>query len=145
MIKLHEVAGKIMGSLEAFDGSRAAMDASQILIVRGMSRKRFKAEETTTVLYNLLDEIGAKKIDMFSKDGKGILGTIDENIRANVEIQGETDVYGIYRLKKSFEAMNCYVEYALGLLEDTGIFIALWMDKSGLGPKFIELVISEVE
>lgn len=145
MIKLHEVAGNIMGSLEAFDGSRAAMDTSKILIVRGMSRKRFKAEETTTVLSNLLDEIGAKEIDMFSKDGKDILEAMDENIRANVEIQGETDIYGIYRLRKSFEAMNCYVEYKLGFLGNIGIFIILWMDKSGLGPRFIELVVSDLE
>ncbi len=145
MIKLHDLAGRIMSSLEAFDGSRSALDAPQILIVRGISKKRFDKEETSVLLSNLLQELGAEKIDLFSDEAGDIIGIMDENIRKNVEITGETDVYGIYRLKKSFEAMNFHVEYVLGLLDDVGIFIVLWMDKSGLGPRFVEVVVSNME
>ena len=44
MMKLHRTAGEIMGYLEAFEGSRPALDASDILIVRGMSRKRIGSD-----------------------------------------------------------------------------------------------------
>ncbi len=144
-MKTHEVAGNIMGSLEAFHGSRPAMDTPQILIVRGMSRKDIQPEELETVVFNLLNEIGARKIDMFSDEASDIIGVMDEYIRESVEIPGETDIYGIYKLKESFEAMNCHMEYAMGLLDGIALFMVLWMDKSGLGPKFVELVVANLE
>lgn len=144
-MKTHEVARTIMASLEAFHGSKPSMDTPQMLIVRGMSRKEIKPDEMEPVISNILDEIGARRIEVFSDEAKNIIGIMDENIRALVQIQGETDVYGIYRLKESFEAMNCHVEYALGLLNGIAVFIILWMDKSGFGPKFVELVIANLE
>ena len=144
-MKIHEVAGTIMTSLEAYRGSRPSMDTSQMLIVRGMSRKNIKSEELDLTVNNVLNEIGARRIEVFSEEAKDVIGVMDEYIRGQVEIQGDTDIYGIYRLKESFEAMNCHVEYALGLLDGIGIFIILWMDKSGLGPKFVELVLANVE
>ena len=41
--------------------------------------------------------------------------------------------------------MNCHVEYVLGLLNGIAIFMVLWMDKSGIGPKFVELVLANLE
>lgn len=144
-MKTHEVARNIMASLEAFQGSKPSMDTPQMLIVRGMSRKEIKPEEMAPVISDILDDIGARRIEVFSDEAKDIIGIMDENIRALVQIQGETDVYGIYRLKESFEAMNCHVEYALGLLHNIAVFIILWMDKSGFGPKFVELVVANLE
>jgi hypothetical protein len=144
-MKTHEVAGNIMNSLEAFQGSKQSMDTPQMLIVRGMSRKEIKPEELAMVVSDTLDEIGARKIDVYSPEAKDIIGIMDENIRAQVPIQGETDVYGIYKLKESFEAMNCHVEYSLGIVNSIAIFMVLWMDKSGFGPKFVELVVANLE
>ncbi len=144
-MKIHEVAGDIMTSLEAFHGSRPSMDTSQMLIVRGMSRKNIKPEELDSAVYNVLNEIGARKIEVFSDEAKDVIGVMDEYIRGQVEIQGDTDIYGIYRLKESFEAMNCHVEYSLALLDGIAIFLVLWMDKSGIGPKFVELVLANLE
>ena len=36
---------------------------------------------------------------MYSDETADIITILDEQIRSHVEIQGETDVYGIYRLK----------------------------------------------
>ncbi len=144
-MKTHEVAGQIMTSLEAFHGSRPSMDTPQLLIVRGMSRKEMKPEDLAPVVSDIFREMSIQRIDVFSEEAKDIIGIIDENIRSQVEIQGETDIYGIYRLKESFEAMNCHMEYALGLLNNISIFMVLWMDKSGFGPKFVELVVSNLE
>jgi hypothetical protein len=144
LIGLHEIAGEIMNYLDAFEGSRPALDASNILIVKGKSRKRFPIEETAEILSRIYETLGAEKIDTFSDAGANIISLMDENLRNNVEIQGETDIYGIYRIKKSLEAMNCHVEYALGILDEVGIFIVVWIDKSGFGPKFVEIVVSSI-
>lgn len=144
-MKINEVAGNLMNSLEAFKGSRPAMNTPQMLIVRGMSRKEMEPDELEKVISEVLDGIGARRIEVYSDEAKNIIGVMDENIRGQVEIQGDTDIYGIYRLKNSFEAMNCNAEYALGLIEGLAVFIVLWMDKSGLGPKFVELVVVNLE
>ena len=59
---------------------------------------------------------------MYSDETADIITILDEQIRSHVEIQGETDVYGIYRLKESFESMNCHADYGMGLLDDIAIF-----------------------
>jgi hypothetical protein len=41
--------------------------------------------------------------------------------------------------------MNCHAEYGMGLLNQTAIFMILWKDKSGMGPLFVELVISMLD
>jgi len=145
VIILRKVASTIMGELGAFEGSRPALDASNILIVRGMSRKKIAAHDMAKVLSKLLKKLGAKEVDVFSDEATDVIGIMDERIRNNVEIQGETDVYGIYRLKESLEAMNCDVEYSLGIMDNAGIFIVMWADKSGIGPRFVEVVVASVE
>jgi len=143
-MQTHKIAGKVMESLEAFHGSRPAIDAQNILIVRGMSGKKFD-DEMDTVLSDLLKTIGAQEIDIFSKDGGDIIGIMDERIRANVPVQSETDISGIHMMKDSLESMGCDVDYNLGILDDSGIFIVSWMDKSEMGPRFVEVVVAVLE
>ena len=133
-----------MGDLEAFHGSKPAIDADNILIVRGMSRKRFN-EELDEVLSHLLKKLDARQIDMFSEEGGNIIGIMDERIRESVNIPSETDITGVYRLKESLEAMNCNVAYALGIIDNIGAFIVTWKDKSGIGPQFVEVVVANME
>lgn len=144
-MQTHEVAGKVMESLEAFHGSKPAIDAQNILIVRSMSQKKFDTPKMDTVLSDILKNMGVHEIEMFSKEGGDIIGIMDERIRSNVSIQSETDISGIHRMKDSLEAMGCDVEYTLGTLDDLGIFIVTWMDKSGIGPRFVEVVVANLE
>jgi len=144
-MQTNKIAGKIMNALEAFHGSRPAIDAHNILIVRGMSRKRFDSEKMDVFLSDLFKDIGARQVDMFSKEGGNILGIMDERIRENVPIQTETDVSGIQKLKQSLEAMNCQVEYALGIQNNMGIFIVTWIEVGGIGPRFVEVVVANLE
>lgn len=145
MNQTHKIAGKIMEELEAFHGSRPAIDANNILIVRGMSKKEFNAGKMDVTLLNLLESLGARQIDMFSEEAGNIIGIMDERIRENVSIQGETDISGVYRLKESLEAMNCDVAYTLGLIDAIGTFIVTWKDRSGIGPQFVEIVVASME
>jgi len=142
LIKLHKVAGNIMSQLEAYDGSRAALDTEEILIVRGRSRKRIPAEEMNEELNKLMASMEAREIEMFSEEATDLIRLMDEQIRSSVNIQSETDVSGIERLKESLESMNFHVEYRLGLLEKAGFFTIIYKDKSGVGPCFVEAVIS---
>lgn len=144
-MKTRNIAGQIMGKLEAFDGSRASIDTPEILIVRGRSRMRIEPDALGKTISGLLKELKAQELDMYSDETGDIITIMDEHIRSQVEIQGETDVYGIYRLKESFESMNCHADYGMGLVDDFAIFIILWKDKSGMGPLFVELVISSLE
>ena len=144
MKPIHKIAGQIMGDLEAFHGSKPAIDADNILIVRGMSRKQFN-DELDSVLLNLLKSLDARQIDMFSEEGGNVIGIMDERIRESVNISSETDVTGVYRLKESLEAMNCDVAYTLGLIDNIGTFIVTWKDKSGIGPQFVEVVVANME
>jgi hypothetical protein len=141
----HEIAGKVMGELGAFHGSRPAIDTPQILIVRGMSKKKIDPEKLSITISDIMTSIGGRKMDIFSEEATDVIGIMDENIRATVEIPGETDVYGIYRLKESFEAMNCHTDYGLATIGQIAVFLVLWKDKSGLGPLFVELVVSNSE
>jgi hypothetical protein len=144
-LKTRNIAGKIMGQLEAFEGSKAAMDSTELLIVRGKSRKKIKPEELGPTISQIFEVLGARELDMYSDETADIITIIDEQIRSQVEIHGETDVYGIYRLKESFENMNCHADYGMGLLDNMAIFIVLWKDKSGIGPLFVEQVVSALE
>lgn len=144
MKPIHKIAGHVMGDLEAFHGSKPAIDADNILIVRGMSRKQFN-EELDEVLSNLLKNLDARQIDMFSEEGGNIIGIMDERIRESINIPSETDITGVYLLKESLEAMNCNVAYALGIIDNVGTFIVTWKDKSGIGPQFVEVVVANME
>lgn len=144
-MKTRNIAGNIMGQLEAFEGSKAAMDTTQLLIVRGRSRQRIKPEDLGSTISQIFKDLNARQLDMYSDEIADVITIIDEQIRSQVEIPEETDIYGIYRLKESFESMNCHADYGMGLLDDIAIFIVLWKDKSGMGPMFVELVVSTLE
>lgn len=144
-MKTRNIAGQIMGQLEAFEGSKAAMDSTELLIVRGKSRQKIQPQELGSTISQILKDMKARELDMFSDETADIISIIDEQIRSQVQIQGETDIYGIYRLKESFESMNCHADYGMGLVDDIAIFIVLWKDKSGIGPLFVELVVSALE
>jgi hypothetical protein len=110
-----------------------------------MSKKKIDPEELSITISEIMKVIGARRMDVFSEEATNVIGIMDENIRATVEIPGETDVYGIYRLKESFESMNCHTDYGLGTIGQIAIFLVLWKDKSGIGPLFVELVVSNSE
>ncbi|HSO26209.1 MAG TPA: DUF2120 domain-containing protein [Methanobacteriaceae archaeon] len=143
LIKLHKIAGNIMGYLEAFDGSKAALDSDKILIVRGRSRKRINAENMAEELNGVMETLNAREIEMYSDESTALIGLMDEQIRSTVDINVETDAGGIEHLKESLESMNFFVDYKLGSTGKAGFFVVIWKDKSDVGPCFVEIVISD--
>lgn len=144
MMKLHRIAGEIMGYFEAFEGSRPALDSKEILIVRGMSRKRMNIEDMGRELDGLIEKLGAEELELISEEGTALIGVMDEQIRSCVEVGTETDIGGIHRLKEALEDMNFSVNYRLCMTEDTGLFVVLYRDRSGVGPCFVEVVVSDI-
>jgi len=144
LIKLHRLAGEIMTYLDAYEGSRPALDAAQILIVRGHSKKRIKADNMKKILDELMEHLQAEEIDLLSDAGTDLIGIMDEHIRRNVDVDADPDIAGVQRLKESLENMNFTVEYRLGIAEKTGFFIVLYKDKSDMGPCFVEIVVSDL-
>ncbi|MDI3483586.1 MAG: hypothetical protein PWQ74_173 [Methanobacteriaceae archaeon] len=144
MIKLHRLAGDIMTYLDAYEGSRPALDSPEILIVRGHSKKRIKADNMKKILDELMEHLEAEEIDLLSDAGADLIGIMDEHIRKNVEVGADPDIAGVQRLKESLESMNFTVEYRLGITRKTGFFIVLYKDKSDIGPCFVEIVVSDI-
>ena len=145
MVKLHKIAGQVMGFFEAFDGSRAALDTQRILIVRGRSSKNISINEMEEKLGELKDILQGNEVDVVSDEAAKLINRMDEQIRSTVSVPGDTDSNGIMRMTKSLEAMNVFVKFKLMNLAHTGVFVVIWKDKADVGPVFIETVVSDDE
>ena len=145
MVKLHKIAGQIMGFFEAFDGSRAALDTERILIVRGKSSQNIPISEMEDKLEELKDILQGKDVNVVSEEAGKLINRMDEQIRSTVSVQGDTDSNGIMRMTKSLEEMNLFVKFKLMNLAHTGVFVVIWKDKADVGPIFIETVVSDDE
>jgi len=145
MVKLHKIAGQVMGFFEAFDGSRAALDTERILIVRGRSSKNISINEMEEKLGELKDILQGNEVDVVSDEAAKLINRMDEQIRSTVSVPGDTDSNGIMRMTKSLEAMNVFVKFKLMNLAHTGVFVVIWKDKADVGPVFIETVVSDDE
>ncbi|OQD58295.1 hypothetical protein MBBAR_21c00140 [Methanobrevibacter arboriphilus JCM 13429 = DSM 1125] len=145
MVKLHKIAGQVMGFFEAFDGSRAALDTDRILIVRGRSSKNISIDDMESKLDELRDHLEGIDVDVVSEEAAKLINRMDEQIRASVSVQGDTDSNGIMRMTKSLEAMNLFVKFRLMNLNHSGVFIVTWKDKANVGPLFVEVVVSDDE
>lgn len=145
MVKLHKIAGQVIGFFEAFDGSRAALDTEKILIVRGRSSKNIPIDELDEKLEEIKDLLQGNEIDVVSEEAAKLINRMDEQIRANVSVQGDTDSNGIMRMKKSLEAMNVCVKFKLMNLAHAAAFVVIWKNKADVGPVFLETVVSDDE
>ena len=145
MVKLHKIAGQIMGFFEAFDGSRAALDTERILIVRGRSSQNILISEMEDKLEELKDILQGNEVNVVSEEAGRLINRMDEQIRFTISVPGDTDSNGIMRMTKSLEEMNLCVKFKLMNLAHTGVFVVIWKDKADVGPVFIEAVVSDDE
>ena len=145
MVKLHKIAGQVMGFFEAFDGSRAALDTDRILIVRGRSSKNISIDDMESKLDELREHLQGIDVDVVSEEAAKLINRMDEQIRDSVSVQGDTDSNGIMRMTKSLEAMNLFVKFRLMNLNHSGVFVVTWKDKANVGPLFVEVVVSDDE
>ena len=145
MQKFYEVAGEVMGFFYAFKGSRPAIDNDKILIVRGRSRKTLDVNDFNSKLNEIGSIINGKEIESDSKKITKLLESGDKSIQ---ESEGQTtniDKHGLERMQEELEAMGLIVEYKAFELPCCYVVIAIWQDKHGYPPLYVEVTVSEKE
>ena len=97
------------------------------------------------LLLQLEGVLNAKEVDVLSDEGNEFVEKVDSYIR-DVEDGGVApDNEGLLKMKEQLEAMGLKVEYKLFLMPNVGAFVAIWKDKSGFGPLYVEVTATERE
>ena len=140
---LLKTTGKVIGHFNAYKGSRPAFHGEHVVIVRGISRDQIEIEDMEAKLAELEDILQAKETDIFSDEGNEFIERVDSYIRDAEAVETTPDSGGLLKMKEQLEAMGLNVEYKLFLMENVGAFVAIWKDKSGFGPMYVEVTASE--
>ena len=142
---LLKTTGKIIGHFNAFKGSRPAFHGEHVVIVRGVSRDQIEIDELESKLAELEGVLNAKEVDVLSDEGKEFVEKVDSYIRDAEDGGVAPDNEGLLKMKEQLEAMGLKVEYKLFLMPNVGTFVAIWKDKSGFGPLYVEVTATERE
>lgn len=140
---LPKITGQVIGHYNAYKGSRAAYSSDKILIVRGMSADRIKIEDMNSKLEELKTALGAEEIKIDSDDGKNFIEKVDTQLRESMKIESAPDTGGIKRMTEELESMGLKVESKLFQMKHATAFVATWKDKSGMGPLYVEITVSD--
>ena len=140
---LLKTTGQIIGHFNAFKGSRPAFHGEHVVIVRAISRDPIEIDELESKLAELEDILKAKEVDVLSDEGKEFVEKVDSYIRDGEESGVAPDSGGLLKMKEQLEAMGLHVEYKLFLMPNVGTFVAIWKDKSGFGPLYVEVTATE--
>ena len=140
---LLKTTGKIIGHFNAFKGSRPAFHGEHVVIVRGVSRDPIEIDELESKLAELEEVLNAKEVDVLSEKGKEFVEKVDSYIRDAEDGGVAPDNEGLLKMKEQLEAMGLKVEYKLFLMPNVGTFVAIWKDKSGFGPLYVEVTATE--
>ncbi|MDL2245991.1 DUF2120 domain-containing protein [Methanobrevibacter sp. OttesenSCG-928-K11] len=143
MVQLHKTAGKVMEYFESFKGSRPAFDGNNILVVRGLSRQDFPLDEMDSKLEEVGKIIEGEEVNPISDAAKNIMTRMDEQVRSSVEVKEAVDSNGFMRMKKDLENMGLEVGFKIFSLKHSDAIIAIWKDKNGIGPLYVEITISD--
>jgi hypothetical protein len=143
MVQLHKTAVKVMEYFESFKGSRPAFDGNNILVVRGLSRQDIPIEEMNSKLEEVGKIIEGEEVNPISDTAKNIMTRMDEQVRSSVDIKEIVDSNGFMRMKKDLESMGLQVEFKIFSLKHSDVIVAIWKDKNGLGPLYVEITISD--
>ena len=140
---LLKTTGAIIGHFNAFKGSRPAFHGEHVVIVRGISRDQIEIDELESKLAELEDVLNVKEVDVLSDEGKEFVEKVDSYIRDAEDGGVVPDNEGLLKMKEQLEAMGLKVEYKLFLMPNVGAFVAIWKDKSGFGPLYVEVTATE--
>ena len=140
---LLKTTGKIIGHFNAFKGSRPAFHGEHVVIVRGVSRDQIEIDELESKLAELEGVLNAKEVDVLSDEGKEFVEKVDSYIRDAEDGGVAPDNEGLLKMIEQLEAMGLKVEYKLFLMPNVGTFVAIWKDKSGFGPLYVEVTATE--
>ena len=145
MRKKYEIAGSVMGFFDSFKGSRPAIDNARILIVRSRSRKTIPIDQLEEKLSEIGEQLGGTEIPATSDKIEEILKSGDQHIKESEMATADIDGKGFTRMKNELESMGLVVAYKVFELPSFDVIIAIWEDKTGLPPLYVEVTVSEKE
>ncbi|MCQ2737195.1 MAG: DUF2120 domain-containing protein [archaeon] len=140
---LPKITGQFVGHYNAFKGSRAAYSSDKILIVRGISADNITLEEMGPKIDELESVFGGEIISIDSDTGKNFIEKIDTQLREAMDIESAPDTGGIKKMTENLESMGLKVETRLIKMKHATAFVATWKDKSGFGPLYVEITVSD--
>ncbi len=140
---LPKITGQFVGHYNAFKGSRAAYSSDKILIVRGISADNITLEEMGPKIDELESVFGGEIIPIDSDTGKNFIEKVDTQLREAMDIESAPDTGGIKKMTENLEAMGLKVETRLIKMKHATAFVATWKDKSGFGPLYVEITVSD--
>ena len=132
-----------MGFFDAFKGSRPAIDNSKILIVRGRSRKALPVDEMEKKVSEIGEELGGTEIPANSEKIEEILKLGDQHIKESELSTVTVDNRGFSRVKDELESMGLIVVYKVFEVPSFDVIIAIWEDKNGIPPLYVEVTVTE--
>ncbi len=145
MRKKYEIAGSVMGFFDSFKGSRPAIDNARILIVRSRSRKTIPIDQLEEKLSEIGEQLEGTEIPATSDKIEEILKSGDQHIKESEMATADIDGKGFTRMKNELESMGLVVAYKVFELPSFDVIIAIWEDKTGLPPLYVEVTVSERE
>ena len=89
--------------------------------------------------------LGAKVIDVKSESAQEFMESVDNHIRENMDVDNAPDSGGFEVMAKQLEQMGLHVEYKLFMMEHAGAFVAIWKDRSGFGPLYVEVTVTDLD
>ena len=140
---LPKITGQVIGHFNAYKGSRAAYSSDKILIVRGISADNITLEEMGPKIDELESVFGGEIIPIDSDTGKNFIEKVDTQLREAMDIESAPDTGGIKKMTENLESMGLKVETRLIKMKHAIAFVATWKDKSGFGPLYVEITVSD--
>ncbi len=137
-----EISRQVMKHLDAFEGCKPVVHNNEAMLIRGKTQTKFKPEEIMPKLEEVYDQLNIKKVGVNSQKARTITDQVDATFRRTTEVYDESNgLAGIERIKHSFEISGFIAEYIIGQVEDIGVYVVMYMDKSGVGPIFVETMV----
>ncbi|OED30236.1 DUF2120 family protein [Methanosphaera sp. WGK6] len=141
-MEVMELSRQIMDYLDAFKGSKPVVHNPEAMIIRGTSGTKLKPDEIIPKITDLFNELNITKVEVNSEKSRQMIEQVDATFRKTTEVFDESNgVAGIEKLKHTFEITGFVADYLMGQIEDIGIYVVMWMDKSGFGPMFVETMV----
>ena len=145
-MEVMEISRQIMVKMDAFKGSKPVLHNQDAMLIRGKSTIKLTKEEMQPRLDALFEELNIKKIETNSEKAKNLTDKVDESLRKVTEVYDESQgLSGIEKLKHTFEITGFDAEYIIGQIEDTAVYVVVWVDKSGFGPMFVETMVINIQ
>lgn len=141
-----EISREIMDYLNAFRGSKPVVHNSDSMIIKGICGDKIEVDDRRSKLESLLEHLDFKEISAESERANTITQKIDQVFRNTTGVFDQSNgIGGIERLKHTFEITGFAIDYIIGLKENIAVFVAMWSDKSGVGPMFVEAMVVNID